>query len=98
MSHSVFIYLYTAPLAVKHNQKRNQFNRPQFSRPQRIFLSRVSSTRFMGVYADPHLDWKDHINNISAKVARNVGVLARACHFLSKTVKVKLYYALVFPC
>lgn len=62
-----------------------------------ISLSRVSSTRFLGVYVDQHLDWKDHINNISSKVARNVGILARASHFLSQTVKIKLYYALVFP-
>src|SRR6218665_912099 len=64
-----------------------------------ISLSRVglSSTRFLGVYVDQHLDWKDHINNISAKVARNVGVLALASHFLPQTVKIKLYYALVFP-
>jgi len=55
-----------------------------------ISLSRVSSTRFLGVYVDQHLDWKDHINNISSKVARNAGILARASHFLPQTVKIKI--------
>src|SRR6218665_1820998 len=37
------------------------------------------------------------VNYISAKVARNVGILTRAFRLLPKTARIKLYYAIVFP-
>lgn len=60
-------------------------------------LTQVRSTKFLGVFVDQHLDWKEHINYISAKVARNVGILTRAFRLLPKTARIKLYYAIVFP-
>src|SRR6218665_3296751 len=62
-----------------------------------INLTQVRSTKFLGVFVDQHLDWKEHINYISAKVARNVGILTRAFRLLPKTARIKLYYAIVFP-
>src|SRR6218665_368353 len=50
-------------------------------------LTQVRSTKFLGVFVDQHLDWKEHINYISAKVARNVGILTRAFRLLPKTAR-----------
>jgi len=60
-------------------------------------LSRVESTKFLGVYVDQHLTWKDHIKCISSKIAKNTGIIARTAYLLPPSVRIKLYYTLVYP-
>src|ERR1043165_4473680 len=60
-------------------------------------ISQVSSSKFLGVYIDQHLTWNDHIKNISAKVAKNIGILYRTSHILPSSIRAKLYYSLVYP-
>jgi len=62
-----------------------------------IELSSVNSTKFLGVYVDNHLTWKEHIYKISSKIAKNIGILARTSHILLTTIRIKLYYSLVYP-
>ena len=45
-------------------------------------IKHVKSTKFLGITIDEHLDWKVHIDNLSNKVARNVGILNKLKHFL----------------
>src|SRR6218665_2124525 len=40
-------------------------------------ITQVVSTKFLGVYIDQHLSWKEHIKNISIKIAKNIGTLSR---------------------
>ena len=35
----------------------------------------MKSTKFLGITIDEHLDWKVYIDNLSNKIARNVGTL-----------------------
>ena len=60
-------------------------------------LTQVESTRFLGVHIDQHLTWKVHINEISNKIAKNVGILSRIAYLLPQSVKLNLYYALIYP-
>jgi hypothetical protein len=60
-------------------------------------LAQVESTRFLGIEVDQHLTWKQHINNISSKLAKNIGILARTAFLLPPTVRLSLYYSLVYP-
>src|ERR1043165_4798785 len=60
-------------------------------------LSRVESTKFLGVYVDQHLTWQDHIKCISSKIAKNIGIIARTAYLLPPSVRIKLYYSLVYP-
>ena len=60
-------------------------------------ITQVESTKFLGVHIDQHLTWKVHINQIATKIAKNVGILTRIAHILPKTVRLNLYYALVYP-
>jgi hypothetical protein len=60
-------------------------------------LSRVESTKFLGVYVDQHLTWIDHIKCISSKIAKNTGIIARTAYLLPPSIRVKLYYSLVYP-
>ena len=45
-------------------------------------IKHVKCTKFLGITIDEHLDWKVHIDNLSNKIARNVGVLNKLKHFL----------------
>ena len=37
---------------------------------------------FLGIYIDEHLSWAQHIEFLSKKIARNVGILSKLKHFL----------------
>jgi len=60
-------------------------------------LVQVETTRFLGVCIDRHLTWKAHINEISIKIAKNIGILSRIARLLPQSVKLSLYYTLVYP-
>ena len=60
-------------------------------------ITQVITTKFLGVYVDQHLTWKEHIKNISNKIAKNVGIIARSSYLLPQTIRIKLYYSLIFP-
>src|SRR6218665_3428455 len=60
-------------------------------------ITQVITTKFLGVYVDQHLTWKEHIKNISNKIEKNVGIIARSSYLLPQTIRIKLYYSLIFP-
>ena len=60
-------------------------------------IKQVDSTKFLGVFLDQHLSWKTHINYISQKISKNIGVISRISYLLPKHIRLNLYYALVFP-
>ncbi len=56
----------------------------------------MKCTTFLGITIDEHLDWKVHIDNLSNKIARNVGVLNKLEHFLPVYIMKTLYSSLIF--
>ena len=61
-------------------------------------LSRVFVTKFLGVHnMDSKLDWKDHINIVRNKIAKNVSVMNRVKHVLTSSALYSLYCTLVMP-
>jgi len=60
-------------------------------------IEMVESTKFLGVHIDQHMTWKVHINQISAKIAKNVGILTRIAYLLPRATRLNLYYALIYP-
>src|SRR6218665_872044 len=60
-------------------------------------ITQVITTKFLGVYVDQHLTWKEHIKHISNKIEKNVGIIARSSYLLPQTIRIKLYYSLIFP-
>lgn len=60
-------------------------------------IDRVSTAKFLGVYIDEHLDWKKHIKEITAKIAKSCGVLCRLKHFLPSNTLLLLYNAIIYP-
>jgi len=60
-------------------------------------IDRVENARFIGVYTDEKLQWNEHINQILAKVSKNIGILKKISHLLSTSVLLQLYNTLVLP-
>src|SRR3984885_12851470 len=44
-----------------------------------------------------YLTWKVHINEITRKISKNVGIISRIAHLLPQSIKLNLYYSLVYP-
>ena len=60
-------------------------------------LERVSNTKFLGIYIDENLNWKYHTQQISLKIARNIGVINRIKNLLSPELLIILYYTIIQP-
>ena len=53
--------------------------------------------KYLGVLIDSKLSWKSHIWEISKKISRSVGILAKMRHHANINVLTKLYYAIIYP-
>src|SRR6218665_1720212 len=62
-----------------------------------IPLTQVKSSKFLGVYVDEHLTWNEHINNISIKLAKSIGVISRIAYLLPSNIRFNLYFSLICP-
>ena len=46
-------------------------------------IKQVTETKFLGVLIDQHLSWKPHIDFVSKKISKSVGIIAKARFYLS---------------
>ena len=53
------------------------------------------SVKFLGIYIDKHLTWKEHINIISSKISRAIFAINRVKHILPHKSLKSLYYTLI---
>ena len=51
--------------------------------------------KFLGLYIDKHLTWKEHINIICSKIARAIFAINRVKHFIPHKALKSLYYTLI---
>jgi hypothetical protein len=51
--------------------------------------------KFLGIYIDKHLTWKEHINIISSKISRAIFAINRVKHILPHKSLKSLYYTLI---
>ena len=56
-----------------------------------------SSTKFLGVFLDKKLSWKDHINHVQAKINKQCGIIYQVRGLLSTKALRLIYYSLVYP-
>ena len=57
----------------------------------------VKETKFLGVTLDEKLSWSKHIQNVSNKVSKGIGIIKKLRPFLNRSTLVDLYYAFVYP-
>ena len=60
-------------------------------------INQEKSTKFLGVYIDDKLNWKTHIEHISKKVSRGIGILCKARRLLNLCAMKTLYYSFIYP-
>ena len=54
-------------------------------------------TKFLGVFIDNKLTWKKHIEHITGKISRGIGVIWKAKKLLNKSALKTLYYSFIYP-
>jgi hypothetical protein len=60
-------------------------------------LERTACAKFLGVYLDEKLKWTQHLNHISNKVSRGLGIMGRLMKILPPDVLKTLYFSLIHP-
>ena len=68
----------------------NQKNVLDITIRESILETKVSTVKFLGVTFDENLTFRDHVNKISSKTYKSVGVMRRLHCQLPANVKVKL--------
>ena len=58
-------------------------------------IKKISKCKTLGVIIDDKLLWKDHINEISAKVSKGLGIMRRIKTFVTQSVMQSLYNSLI---
>ena len=60
-------------------------------------IDQKNNTKFLGVYIDDKLNWKKHIEHISKKISRGIGVICKARRLLNMCSLKTLYYSFIYP-
>ncbi len=60
-----------------------------------IIIENVSDFNFLGLTINQHLNWKSHVDKISNKIFRNVGILNKLKHILPLNTKFLRYNSLI---
>ena len=73
---------------------RKRRDKPNILPPSHIGndpVKREFVTKFLGVYSDENFSWKHHINIVSTKFCKSIGILYRTRCILSKLLQKQLY-------
>ena len=60
-------------------------------------ITRVSSTKFLGMIIDHKINWQDHINHTKNKISSGLYALNKSKHVLEKHHLKTLYHSLIHP-
>ena len=60
-------------------------------------VKEVNQLEYLGVILTPNLKWSSHIEKISGKINKRLGLLKRTKHLLPRNARVLLYNTLILP-
>jgi len=60
-------------------------------------VSKVSATKSLGVMIDDKLDWHNHIEKLTKKIASGIGALKRVRQLIPASTLHLIYQALIKP-
>ena len=61
------------------------------------YIRRVKQVKYLGLIVDDKLKWEEHIEYISSKIIRNIGVLKRTHDFIPQHSLQTLYRTMIEP-
>ena len=80
-----------------HHKQRNIENLiPQLNLNEQI-IKRVTDFDFLGLTIDQHLTWNGHVQKISNKISRSLGIMCKLKRFLPQNILKILYNSLILP-
>ena len=59
-------------------------------------IRRENCVKFLGILLDSNLSWKYHVNELSKKLSRTIGIFYKIRHFVPLEILKILYYSLFF--
>ena len=63
---------------------------------QKKAIAEKKIVKYLGIMIDSGLTWQAHIDNLSKKISRSIGLLYKIRPFVNKHIMKMLYYSLVF--
>ena len=84
-------------------QRLNQLDSSPESTPYAIVVDdgqevrRVKIVKYLGMMVDDKLVWGQHVDYISSKITRNIGIFKRIRRFISQESLLLLYHTLIEP-
>ena len=55
-------------------------------------IERESYLKFLGVWIDENLRWRDHIHTVENRIAKNIGLLYQGKHYLDDNCFNQIYF------
>ena len=80
-----------------HNHQRDIINHTPKLELNGEPLVRVEDFNFLGLTIDQHMTWNAHIQKISNKISRSLGVMNRLKRYLPQNILRTIYNSLIFP-
>ena len=63
----------------------------------REVTSVLANSKYLGVVVDTHINFKEHIQQLSKKISWGTGILATLRHNISLTILKQMYFSLICP-
>ena len=60
-------------------------------------ISEKDHVKYLGILIDSTLSWRNHIDNVSTKISKSIGLLYKIRYFVDIKIFKTLYYSLVYP-
>jgi len=60
-------------------------------------INQKNYVKYLGIYIDKNLSWKEHISNIKIKLDRGIGMLSKLRIFAPRSIILKAYHAFITP-
>ena len=61
-----------------------------------VAIERVETFNFFGLTLNQHMNWKSHLDTLSNKIARAIGILNRLKYFIPLHVKLTIYFSFIY--
>ena len=91
---SNFVIFHPYQHKVDHNVSLEIFDN---NSRQSVSLERKTYVKYLGVLIDGNLSWKQHIDYISMKISKGIGIIARLRHLIPFSALLNIYRSLIEP-
>ena len=53
--------------------------------------------KYLGIYIDSNLNWRNQVNYIKKKINLTIGILSKIRYYVNINALINLFYSLVYP-